>query len=471
MMFLCEPESISRLTKALETYKVDLWHGKNCPPGSQPNGDALPFLEDTITHLVGRERIFLLSSTSRTPPSRVRAAAMREALSTSDRVLKSHSVDILDESKNVFSHGNNIKSSLIYQANRIISIVAVVERLVPLTNKQKLSISQAIAQASDRALTPSSAWKALQALLYGCHICKHDVAYIISKHPGLLSNQIDLRESRLESGIEAHEREVESIKAELERDRHTFEQHMAEQEAQFAKDAKAHAEERCQIAKEWQKIAEERQVLAENTKQVTERERNLLSEREMIEQLHRESTMALNNADRMKKEVGTDREILESREKRVLQLQKEAEALQTMVSEKNLIVSSALEKAAQRESAAALKLQEAETMMQQAAQMKENAENKISQWEKEVHESREKEKKAVQAVENVKQDTLILQKSMESLKDLENHLQEREWKLHETWKAIKTEAYRTTQPALNEPGNTLCTILELDTLNKDGSAQ
>jgi len=188
-----EPESISRLTKALETYKVDLWHGKNCPPGSQPNGDALPFLEDTITHLVGRERIFLLSSTSRTPPSRVRAAAMREALSTSDRVLKSHSVGILDESKNVFSHGNNIKSSLIYQANRIISIVAVVERLVPLTNKQKLSISQAIAQASDRALTPSSAWKALQALLYGCHICKHDVAYIISKHPGLLSNQISIQ--------------------------------------------------------------------------------------------------------------------------------------------------------------------------------------------------------------------------------------------------------------------------------------
>ena len=188
-----EPESVTRLTKALETYKLDLWHGKNCPPGSQPNGDALPFLEDTITHLVGRERNYLLRSTPRVPPSRVRAAAMKEALLVSNRLLPTEPVGILDDQKNAFPQQSNAGSSLIYQANRIISIIAVIERLVPLTSAQRLSIGQVVARVSDRAMTPSSVWKSLQVLLYSCHIGKRDVAEILAKHPDLLSNQVSMQ--------------------------------------------------------------------------------------------------------------------------------------------------------------------------------------------------------------------------------------------------------------------------------------
>lgn len=191
-----EPASVTRLTKALEKYKVDLWQGRNSPPGSHPTGDALPFLEDTITHLVGRERNMLLScSTVTVPPSQVRAAAMKEALSASNGVrLQNEYVGILDNPKNAFPmQSNHVGSSLIYQANRIISIIAVIERLFPLTNEQRLSIGKAVAQVSDRVVTPSSAWKALQALLHICHITEHDLPEIISKHPGLMSNQISIQ--------------------------------------------------------------------------------------------------------------------------------------------------------------------------------------------------------------------------------------------------------------------------------------
>ena len=279
--------------------------------------------------------------------------------------------------------------------------------------------------------------------------------------------ELDLRESGLVERIEMHEIDIDNARKKLDDERHAFERSMAEREAQYAKDAKAIAQERSQIAKEWQAIAEERHTMAEVSKQVSEREASLQSEKERIEQLYSESTSALNNAERMKNEVRMDRDMLESREKRVLQLEKEAETLQAMVSEKNLNISSALEKASQKESAAALKIQEADMMMQQAIRIKEDAEKQVLQWEKEVHESREKELKAAQSVERVQQDTLILQKSMESLKALENHLQEREWKLHESWKAIKVEASRSAEPILNEPGNALYNILELDSLHKD----
>ena len=88
------------LKSALEKYKTDLLRGKNGGE-SVPSPDALPFLEDTITHLVGREQNMLLVNKARNAPihsrgemlaafaalkdgkgspSRLRAMAMAEAL-------------------------------------------------------------------------------------------------------------------------------------------------------------------------------------------------------------------------------------------------------------------------------------------------------------------------------------------------------------------------------------------------------
>lgn len=191
-----EPESVTRLTKALETYRVDLSHGKNCPPGSQPAGDALPFLEDTITHLVGRERNSLVHSASKLPPSRIRAVALEEALAASNgtTVGNNHFERHSDGPTWAYRQQEmNTRSSLIYQANRIISIIAVIERVVPLTNEQRVSIGHAVAQVSDRFLTPSSVWKALQTLLYLCYLDEDSVADIISKHPCVASTQISMQ--------------------------------------------------------------------------------------------------------------------------------------------------------------------------------------------------------------------------------------------------------------------------------------
>jgi hypothetical protein len=205
-----EAESISRLKKALKTYKMDLRQGRNGPVGSKPSTDALPFLEDTITHLVGREQSVLLrqssgvNSQSRVPPSRVRAAAMKQALARDSGVdvfLQSDfAADISDGSQSSnhdsdismvrSSSIDSVRSSLIYQANRIISIIAMIEHLVPLTNEQKVAISTAVARMTDQDISNSSTWKMINLLTNRCRLSGEEVAPILSKYPSLLTDSM-----------------------------------------------------------------------------------------------------------------------------------------------------------------------------------------------------------------------------------------------------------------------------------------
>lgn len=285
---------------------------------------------------------------------------------------------------------------------------------------------------------------------------------------------LDQRERELEAKVEefeermrVREMRMQISEEELTKKIDEFEESRAAKEAQLAQDRKSYREECEHVAVQKEHIEKERNILAEKGIHLAKQEENFQSEKERIENLQRESVIAIKNAEQMKREAIMDQERIESREKRVLQIEKEAEALQSQASQRNLEVSAALEKASQRESAAALRHHEAVATMQQALQIKEDSERKISHWQKEVHESRERELKALKSIETLDQEKLILQKSMESLRDLEKHLQEREWKLHESWKSIKNEASRMASPILNEPGSALHSVLELDALKKD----
>ena len=205
-----EAQSIYRLKKALETYKMDLRQGRNGPVGSKPSTDALPFLEDTITHLVGREQSVLLrkssgvNSQSRVPPSRVRAAAMKQALARDSGVdlmfLQQESAEVSGESESSNydsdmsilrpSSIDGLRSSLIYQANRIITIIAMIEHMVPLTNEQKVAVSTAVARMTDQDINSSGTWKMINLLMNRCCLAREEVAPILSKYPCLLTDSV-----------------------------------------------------------------------------------------------------------------------------------------------------------------------------------------------------------------------------------------------------------------------------------------
>lgn len=199
-----DEESVTNLSKALALYKLDLRHGKTSP-GPRHGSDALPFLEDTITHLVGREQS-ALSRHARVPPSRVRAAAMRQALLGHEFNHKESRVDRrpiekagdLNEQR---AYGDRLQSSLIQQANRIISVIAVIEHLIPLTIDQKLSISNAVVYGPDvdpakesscdsGIINQNSAWKAVHSLLGDCYLNSKDAAEILAKYPGIATTEM-----------------------------------------------------------------------------------------------------------------------------------------------------------------------------------------------------------------------------------------------------------------------------------------
>ena len=168
------PEDSARrkaaLKRTLEKYKTDLMRGKN-GGDSVPSPHALPFLEDTITHLVGRERTRLKSQAGSAAvaaaefkdgtgsPSRVRALAMAEALRGSgfygdfgpaeaglaDSRREGTGADV----PQVPSPQNRLRESYIRAANSIIGIISAVEARVLLTREEKMAVARAAAEEVD----------------------------------------------------------------------------------------------------------------------------------------------------------------------------------------------------------------------------------------------------------------------------------------------------------------------------------
>ena len=158
------------LKRTLEKYKTDLMRGKN-GGDSVPSPQALPFLEDTITHLVGRERTRLKSQAGSAAiaaaefkdgtgsPSRVRALAMAEALRGSgfygdfgpaeaglaDARRDGTSADV----PQVPSPQTRLRESYIRAANSIIGIISAVEARVVLTREEKMAVARAAAEEVD----------------------------------------------------------------------------------------------------------------------------------------------------------------------------------------------------------------------------------------------------------------------------------------------------------------------------------
>lgn len=195
--------SATNLSKALEIYKLDLRHGRNSP-GPRHGSDALPFLEDTITHLVGREQS-ALSRHARVPPSRVRAAAMRQALighgfNNRESRVGSRTIEKAEDLNEQRVYGDRLQSSLIHQANRIISVIAVIEHLIPLTIDQKLSISNAVVYGPNvhpakescdfGIINQNSAWKAVHSLLGDCYLNGKDAAEILARYPRIATTEM-----------------------------------------------------------------------------------------------------------------------------------------------------------------------------------------------------------------------------------------------------------------------------------------
>ena len=172
------PEESARrkvaLKSTLEKYKTDLVRGKN-GGNSAPSPDALPFLEDTITHLVGREQNMLLFNSARDAPlhskddmsaafaglkngkgspSRVRAMAMAEALRGGGYygafgMAEAGLVmdwDARAGGERQVSPQSRRRQSYIQKANAIIGIISAVEARVALTREQAMAVARAAAE-------------------------------------------------------------------------------------------------------------------------------------------------------------------------------------------------------------------------------------------------------------------------------------------------------------------------------------
>ena len=192
-----------------------------------PSDDALPFLEDTITHLVGREQS-ALSRHYKVPPSRVRAAAVRQALTShmGDRMYPAqhprHGTN-LSACPSPFSGGVDVLqtniplednfSNLVNQANHVIAVISTIEHVVPLTADQRLRLSSAVihgpynmtrefAQEKGKnwiiprhfsnytTITPTSVWKIIHFLSSHCCLSREETARILSDIPLLAVEEL-----------------------------------------------------------------------------------------------------------------------------------------------------------------------------------------------------------------------------------------------------------------------------------------
>jgi hypothetical protein len=221
---------IKDLKETLESYRSDLMRGKNGQNAALgPN--ALPFLEDTITHLVGREQSLLLShgdqkqkntlhgSTRGLGPSKMRAEAMAEALQGGGYYGLVSGTKGLDNVGVGFgegrgrtggdflsSNGEKVhesdalglkRRSYIATANTIISIISAVEQRLSLTRHQKIVIARAAAEkleklqagvgVSTENLSPLDVLDCLQLL----DLPQATIADIVSSYPNVLFLDVD----------------------------------------------------------------------------------------------------------------------------------------------------------------------------------------------------------------------------------------------------------------------------------------
>jgi len=192
--------------------------------------DALPFLEDTITHLVGREQV-ALSRRHKVPKSRVRAQAVRHALlghgmGSDDALAWKDNRERRSGNRDNIAIRNNDKdttntigemSSLVQQANAIIAVISSIEQKLPLTLDQRLRISHAMvdsfAYESDNkglaelkvanVFTPASAWQAISFLMSDCLLSQEEAAEVLANTPLIATTRMTENDSlRLRSVID-----------------------------------------------------------------------------------------------------------------------------------------------------------------------------------------------------------------------------------------------------------------------------
>lgn len=167
------------------------------PNSESMSNDALPFLEDTITHLVGREQS-ALSRHQKIPPSRIRATAMHNALAgfgqnkmEADGILQTQDTPA-DASRHALIQSSS--DNMIEQANHMINVISTIEHEIPLTLDQRLILSDVVLRGQlvgsrdkfSKAVTPTSAWRSIKFLLHKCLLTPEEVARVLAEHPVLI---------------------------------------------------------------------------------------------------------------------------------------------------------------------------------------------------------------------------------------------------------------------------------------------
>ena len=279
-----------------------------------------------------------------------------------------------------------------------------------------------------------------------------------SKKEALLDDRqeaIDFRQDELESQIsklELQARDVQLQRESLETARFEFEALKRSKEAELDGVKDMILKDRIEIDRKIKFVEEETSILTRKSNVLKDDIAAFEAEKKRIEELHHESLAILQANKRMRNELETDREILSSRENRVKQMEKDSEALHNRLSQQNLEIASALEKACHRESVAALRCQEAEAKIQESLRMERESAEKISHWEKVASEAREKEEIALRSVADLKHDQLIVDESMALLKEYEKRLQEKDLKIRDTWNTVRKELLKLMK---QEPDNSI----------------
>jgi len=181
------------------------------------------------------------------------------------------------------------------------------------------------------------------------------------------------------------------------------------------------------------------------------KEETLHKETENAIRMQAQAQKASEKASILVKDVEMDREYLESREKRVKYLESDAQSIHDKLTQQSAELAAATEAALQRETAAAFKMKEAESKMEETVELRKIHEEEITKWEKEIADSHKRIDAARETVQAMKNEQLIVQEKTKMLQGIENNLREREWKLQDSWNLVKAEASKLLEGCAEEP--------------------
>lgn len=228
-------------------------------------------------------------------------------------------------------------------------------------------------------------------------------------------------------------------------------------------------QEKMDISAQRKLLTDQQNSFTEKQNELDAKSRSVAKESQKASQIKSESIHALQTAENMGKEVERDREMLLSREARVLEVEKDVGRLQEKLQSQNLELVNSLEAVSKKEMAAAVRLKEAEMKLQEALRRDQLYEENVLRWEAQISEAQYKSEKAEQSLQHIKMEASLLEASRNSLRSLESELRQREWKLNDSWAKVKAEISQSLENSGDEALLKFCILDSDDSLNVDSS--